>query len=471
MEMTVDQKVLVNDLAGIVGAENVIHDLPTRITYAQDPMPYDVEEHNIPYVIIRPANSEEVSKILKYANEKKIPVHVRGAGTSLVGIARPKTNCILLDLRRMRNIEIYPERGYFEAGAGARLWEIREELAKYNCILPIYPGSERIATIGGAIASNTSAHAVDAAFAKPGDFVLGLEVVLPTGEILNTGTESTRRPAGVELTKLFIGSEGLFGVITKVRMRLVPKIYTKNLVAYYKEIDDVLKTVVDMYKRMIPPPLFFEFLDAFAAKVGFEAVGLPEPSGPVVIITMHDWVENGVVEKAEKMLSFLKIENIIEAKIIEDEEEWNKIWSSRAGVGNFINRRWVCAGSEITPRVDLLPQAYHEAVALKDKLETYKNPEFCSFGHIGAPTLHAYYMIPFETPNDVRKKFIMEVRRRTEEINIKYGGCGGEWGITGQRADFIKMKFGDIYYNLLVRIKKTLDPNNILNRGNLEGVW
>mgnify|MGYP000645614422 CR=1 FL=1 len=338
--MSNDISRIASDLAKIVGSENVLSDLPTRIIYAQDPMPYDVEKHNIPYVVVRPGNAEEISRVLRYANEKLIPVHVRGSGTSLVGLARPKTNCILLDLRRIRDIKVYPERGYFEAGAGARLWEIRKILANYDCILPIYPGSERIATIGGAVASNTSAHAVDAALAKPGDFVLGLEVVLPTGEIINTGTESTRRPAGVELTKLFIGCEGLFGVITRVRMRLVPKIYVRNLVAYYKSVDDVLKTVMDMYSKRIVPPLFFEFTDDFAAKIGFEASGLPEPPGPVVIMTMHDWVESGAEEKAEVMLNFLNEENVIEAKIVRDEDEWEKIWRSRAEVGNFINRRW-----------------------------------------------------------------------------------------------------------------------------------
>ena len=459
------------DLSKIIGKENVISDLSTRIIYAQDPMPYELEEHNIPILVVRPACAEEVSKILRYANEKNIPVHVRGAGTSLVGVARPKTNAILIDLKRMSNIKVYPDRGYFEAGPGARLWKVREELAKYNSILPAFPGSERVATLGGVISSNTSAHAVDAALGKPGDFVLGLEIVLPTGEIIETGTESTRRPAGIELTKLFIGGEGLFGIITKIRMRLVPGIYVKNLVAYYKDVDTILSTVVDMYRNMVPPPLFFEFVDENAAKVGFEAVGLDEPPGPVVMITMHDWVEEGVNEKAKIFLNFLKSKDIIKAKIVEDEDEWRKIWRSRSEVGNFLNRKGVVAGSEISPRIDKLKDAYYEAKDLKNKLEAYKTPQFFSFGHIGAPTIHANYLIPFEVSNDVRKKFVIEVRMKTEEINIKYGGCGGEWGLTAQRIDFIKKKYGKVYYETLKKIKAVLDPNNILNRGNLEGWW
>jgi len=463
---------LVNDVSKIVGSENAYFDLPTRILYAQDPMPYDVEERNIPYVVVRPANAEEVSKVLKYANEKKVPVHVHGAGTSLGGLARPKTNCILIDMRRLNEIKVYPERGYFEAGAGARVWEVRRALAEHSCMLPAFPGSERIATIGGIVATNTSAHAVDAALGKPGDFVLGLEVVLPTGEVIETGTESTRRPAGVELTKLFVGCEGIFGVITKVRMRLIPNIRTRNIVAYFDRVDGILDTVMDMYRKGVLPPLFFEFLDESAAKIGFEAVGLSEPKGSVCIATVHDWTEKGVDEKAIKFLKFLREEGAREAREVVDEVEWKKIWGSRAEVGNYLNRKGVLAGVEITPRVDFLKDAYYETKSLKGRFKSYKNPEFYSFGHVGAPTLHAEFLIPTkDVPNEVKKRFIMEVRIKTEEINAKYRGCGGEWGITAQRIDFIKKRYGDAYYELLKKLKSTLDPNNILNRGNLEGWW
>ena len=143
----------------------------------------------------------------------------------------------------------------------------------------MFPGSELIATIGGSISVNTSAHAVDATICKPGDYVLGMEVVLPTGEILNTGTESTRKPAGIEATKFLVGSEGLLCVITKIRMRLIPLPHTQNIVAYYKRSEDIIDTVMAMYKKAVPTPMFFEYLDEKSSKVGFEAVGLEAPAG------------------------------------------------------------------------------------------------------------------------------------------------------------------------------------------------
>lgn len=468
--MDVNVSKLTKDLSKIVGKDHVRADKPTSVVYAKDVMPWDLEDKNIPYAVVRPLNSQEVSRILKYANEKLVPVHIHGSGTSLVGLARPKTKGIVLDTARMKKITVYPERAYFEAGPGVHLAPLRKELARYNAMLPVFPGSELVATIGGAVAVNTSAHGVDAALGKPGDFVLGLEVVLPTGEVIQTGTESTRRPAGIDPTKFFIGSEGLLGVLTLVRMRLVPLPYFEHLVASYNTTEDVLDTVMAMYKKGIHPPLFFEYLDERAAKIGFEAVGLEEPIGAVAMMRVHSWSKVGSKERAQKFLEFLKEGNPIEAKIIKDTNEWNKIWSSRAEAGNYMYRLGMTFGSEISPRVDKLKDAFQEAKAIVANLESYKNPEFISFGHIGAPTIHAYAFIPTkDISNDIKKAVTVEMREKTEDLNIKYGGCGGEWGLTAQRVSFLKKKYEETLYETLVKMKKAVDPNDILNRGNLQG--
>ncbi|GAH53261.1 unnamed protein product, partial [marine sediment metagenome] len=284
-------------------------------------MAHDIEEQNIPYVVVRPSGAEEVSQILKYANAQLIPVHTHGSGTSFAGLARPKVNCILLDMGRMNRMEVFPERGYFEVGPSAHLAEIEKVLLKYNAMLPVNLGSQLIASIGGVISVNTSAHMVDAALGKPGDFVLGLEVVLPTGEILHTGTESLRRPAGTELTRMFVGSEGLLDVKTMVRMRLIPLPKFGNIVAYYKSIDDILETVMEMYRQGVPAPLFFEFLDGRAAKLGYKAVGLPEPIGPVAMMRISNASKAGCEEQAKDFTEFLKVGDPIETKVITDKED------------------------------------------------------------------------------------------------------------------------------------------------------
>ncbi len=468
--MNLDLKRLAKDLACIVGKEHAYTDRPTAIAYAKDTMPWDVESHNIPYAVVRPVNSGEISEILQYANKRNIPVHTHGSGTSLVGLGRPKTNCIVLDTGRMQKFKAFPERGYFEVEPGMHIGNLRKALSKYKALLPVFPGSELIATIGGSIAVNTSAHAVDATICKPGDYVLGMQVVLPSGEILNTGTESTRKPAGIEATKFLVGSEGLLCVITKIRMRLIPLPHTGNIVAYYKHSEDIIDTVMAMYKKGIPTPMFFEYLDEKASKVGFEAVGLNDPDGAVAMMTVSSSTKEGCIAKTNEFLAFVKDNNPIRAMVVTDQEEWNKIWSSRAEAGNYVYRLGATFGSEITVQVDKLKNAFLEAKQIILNLDSYKGNEFYSFGHIGAPTIHAYAFIPTKNiSNDVKKAITMEVREKTEALNIKYGGCGGEWGLTSQRVSFLKKKYGESYYNFLVSLKKTFDPNNILNRGNLEG--
>jgi len=468
--MEIKLKALARDLTAIVGAEYVHTDRPTAVVYAKDVMPYELEEHNIPYAVVRPGSSAEVAGIITYANRHKIPVHVHGSGTSLVGLARPKTNGLVLDTGRLNSIQIYPERGYFESGPGLHIAKVRKALTEVGAMLPIFPGSELIATIGGAVAVNTSAHAVDAALGKPGDYVLGLEVVLPTGEVINTGTEALRKPAGIEATKFLVGSEGLLGVITQIRMRLLPQPSLLNIVAEYETTEEILATVMAMYKQGIAPPLFFEYLDEKSARVGYEAVGLPAPSGAVTMMTMHADTPEGCRAKADRFLSFLKEGTPKDARIVEDKGEWQQIWSSRAEAGNYVYRLGSTFGSEITPRIDHLTASFQEARSAILDLKSYANPEFYSFGHIGAPTIHAYAFIPTkEIDSAVKKAIVQEVREITETINVKYGGCGGEWGLTAQRVDFLQKRYGPAYYEMLVALKKALDPNNILNRGNLEG--
>jgi glycolate oxidase len=458
------------DLAKYLGEKFVFDDRPTNLVYAKDVMPYDLEEHNIPYAVARPANTTQVAQVLKYANEKKLPVHIHGSGTSLVGLARPKARGIVLDTARLQMLHVYPERGYFEAGAGVHLAKVRAALTPHKALLPIFPGSELVATIGGSISVNTSAHAVDSALGKPGDYVLGLEVVLPTGEIIQTGTESLRRPAGVELTKLMVGSEGLLGVITQVRMRLVPDPFTTNIVAYYEKTEDILVTVMEMYRQGINPPMFFEYLDETSSKMGFEAVGLKPPTGAVAMMSLHADNPEGCRAKAENFLEFLNRGNPLHAGIEDDPAKWGKVWSSRAEAGNYVYRRGSTFGSEVTPRVDKLLDAFQETRQFILNLEAYQSPQFISFGHIGAPTLHGYAFLPTkDIPSDVKKAITLEVRDKSEAINARYGGCGGEWGLTAQRAGFLRLRYGQDYYQVLVSLKKGLDPNNILNRGNLEG--
>ena len=455
-------------LQSIVGEEWVSDDpaicAADRYCSLSDP----TDEMRRPACSIEPASTEEIQAIVRVANRYKLPFVVTSTFYGADTYAR-KDNTILIDLKRMDNLEIDEKNQRAVVEPGVYNLTLQNALAPLGYFYAPDPASQRVSTIGGNVGEN-SGGPLCLKYGVTTNHVLGMEVVMPTGEILQTGTESTRKPAGIEATKFLVGSEGLLCIITKIRMRLIPLPCFENIVAYYNRTEDILDTVMAMYKQHITTPMFFEYLDEKSSKVGFEAVGLKAPPGAVAMMSMDSSTQVGCEEKAKRFLEFLKVGNPIEAKIVKDTEEWAQIWSSRAEAGNYIYRLGSTFGSEITVRVDKLKEAFHEAQDIILNLESYKGNEFYSFGHIGAPTIHAYAFIPTkDIPNDVKIAIANEVRKKTEALNVKYGGCGGEWGLTAQRASFLKKKYGDAYYEFLTHLKKTMDPNNILNRGNLEG--
>ena len=219
--MNVD-KGMISDLRSIVGKENVSDSIYERMSYGQDAVGPDLEEEKIPVAVVKPITSEAVSRVMKYAEKHKTPIYIHGAGTAFKGSARPvRQGSILLSTQGLNSFEIYEEDLYFEAGAGLNQYELEKELLRRGYMLPMNVGSKFGATIGGGVSINTIGHMVDICLGKIIDYVMGVEVVLPNGEIVETGTRSIRRPAGIDYTRFFVGMEGLFGVITKVRMRLL----------------------------------------------------------------------------------------------------------------------------------------------------------------------------------------------------------------------------------------------------------
>ena len=219
----------------IVGEKYVTSSLLERLNNAVGIHKMFLKKDELPYVVARPANAQEVSRLMVFANERKVPVFVRGSGTSLSGASDYRHKGIVLNTSRMNHVRVFAENGYVELGPGRRCQEAMTILENAGYFFPMHPGSVRIATIGGVISNNTSAHVVDPRMGKPKDYILGVEAVTATGEILDVGTKSLRRPAGLDLTQLFVGGDGLFGVITSVRMRLEPLPKYSYGVAFFED--------------------------------------------------------------------------------------------------------------------------------------------------------------------------------------------------------------------------------------------
>ena len=199
-----------------------------------------------------------------------MPVFVRGSGTQLAGSTRPHVPGIILNTHRLNRLEISEKEGFFECGPGCICADVQTELSRHGCFLPMAPGSRLIASMGGLVSNNTSGHLIDACLGKAGDYIMGLEVVLPNGDVIETGTKGLRRPAGTDLTKFFVGGDGLLGVITKIRMRLIPEFHRAFGLACYDDLHSLARGVQRMYYEKRPIPLFMEFMDKKTSKLAFE---------------------------------------------------------------------------------------------------------------------------------------------------------------------------------------------------------
>ncbi|MFQ6075006.1 MAG: FAD-binding oxidoreductase [Candidatus Bathyarchaeia archaeon] len=463
-----DQDKIVSALSEISGEDNVSTSLFTRINSALDGLPYDLEKEQIPFAVVRPKDTEEISRILKLANTEKFPVVIRGAGTGIHGGTRPKRGGVVLDTTRLDSVEILEEYGYCEAGAGVYCSPLNDKLSDMGYYFPVLPGSERVATIGAVVSINMSGHSVDAYQGKPENYVLGLEVVLPTGEVLWTGSKTLRKPAGPDLTRLFIGTEGLLGVITKVRFRLVPlPKYFKRVFIVFGTIYEAAECTVDMYLKKAPYPFSLEIMSENCAKPAFEAVGLPDPGGAVYLLVVDGRYEDEVGHKVERMLEIVREHKPEKIEVIEDEARWGRIWYARQQILPVLCSKGPSIAEICDPSLANLPDAIREVEEIPKRLGTIRNLDVYIYGHIGAPSFHPHFILPTGLPADVKREAIREIRAKIAEVNLKLGCSYGEQGIFPERKEFFLKKYGDKAYELLLELKRVFDPNDILNPGNL----
>jgi glycolate oxidase len=428
--------------------------------------------------VVRPSNNIEVSKVLVFANENKIPVYVHGRGTAFKGSPRPKrANSIIISTDNFKNFSLNEEDFYFEVGAGVNQYDLEVRLEKAGYLLPINVGSKFSSTIGGAVAVNTIGHMVDACIGKIIDHVMGVQVVMPDGEIIETGTKSIRRPAGVDLTRFFVGSEGLFGIITNIRMRLIPLPNKAYAVGFFNTPEDTAKAFVKMYREKLPPPLYGELLGRNTAAAAFKLRGLGEPPGDMAIATTIGYSQSEADRQASEIVRVFNEENAVKAYVVESREEQVALWEARDFITSRLQkqedepRKLRAGGFEIGVPLSRLPDFFSYINSGPPNYPALKDNEVMFYGHLGASGPHVSWTILEDEPDVDKKrlKSLKEARLLEKELAVQWGGIGGEVGQTASRMSTWREKYGESAYKLLLSLKATVDPNNILNPGNIEG--
>jgi glycolate oxidase len=468
--MRVNAERLAQDLKGIVGEDHVHTDLFERINYADTSLPYDVEEGDLPDCVVQPADPQEISEVLRYANEHKIPVTTYGSGTSLIFGTKPKHHGITLSTERLTSLEINEEHQWLECGAGIKTGQVIKELGKLGYFLPIQ--TQIGSSIGGAVSINTLGHLTDNMFGRPVNHVLGLEVVLPTGEIIETGSKCLRRAAGWDLARIFVGAEGILGIITKVRMVLIPMPETSDAVGFFNSVEEIGHAVGMMYREKFPLPMDGEFVGEKACKVGYEAKGLDFPEGALAITRSIGRTKEDASRNAQEMVRLFKRAGATEAFVLDDPEMAEKVWGVRENAMRWGQEKGLKGylAIEVNPTLPRLAEAMTELTHITEgRHDLIGETEAYLYGHVGSDSLHCLFAFPYSWDTVKMKRVVDEIWNLEKELMLKYDGVGGDWGWLPHRVPFFREKYGETAYEVIKKLKQLFDPNNILNRGNVEG--
>ena len=458
--MALDQSSL-NKLRDIVGAENVLTAKEDLIPYAFDGTAAMKE---MPGCVVFAVSTEQVSGVLKLANDTETPVVTRGSGTGLSGGSVPVADCIVLCTVKMENIlEVDPANLTMTAEPGVTTIQIAEAAEKAGLFYPPDPGSMKISTIGGNVAEN-SGGLRGLKYGVTRNYVMGLEVVLPDGEVMWLGNKCVKDVAGFSLKDVMIGSEGTLGVIAKVLLKLIPKPAAKRtMVATFDAMDAAAQTVSDIIAAQIIP-CTLEFLDRTTIHCveDFAKVGLPLDCEALLLMET-DGHPAAVAEEAAKMEDLAKANGAKEVRVAKDDAEAAQLATARRSAFSALARLapTIILEDATVPRSELAHMIRFVAeVAKRHELK------IGTFGHMGDGNLHPTFLTDERNKDEMRR--VHEAFTEIFDEAIRLGGTiTGEHGIGLAKKEFLPKFAGPAQMRVMRELRKALDPKGILNPGKM----
>ena len=458
--MALDQSNL-NKLRDIVGAENVLTSREDLIPYAFDGTAAMKE---MPGSVVFAVSTEQISAVLKLANDTETPVVTRGSGTGLSGGSVPAADCIVLCTVKMGAIlEVDAANLTMTVEPGVTTIQIAEAAEKAGLFYPPDPGSMKISTIGGNVAEN-SGGLRGLKYGVTRNYVMGMEVVLPDGEVMRLGNKCVKDVAGFSLKDVMIGSEGTLGVITKVLLRLIPKpAAKKTMVATFDAMDAAAQTVSDIIAAQIIP-CTLEFLDRTTIHCveDFAKVGLPLDCEALLLMET-DGHPAAVAEEASKMEELAKANGAMEVRVARDDAEAAQLATARRSAFSALARLAPTTILEdaTVPRSELAHMIRFVAeVAKKHELK------IGTFGHMGDGNLHPTFLTDERNKDEMRR--VHEAFTEIFDEAIRLGGTiTGEHGIGLAKKEFLPKFAGAAQMRVMRELRKALDPKGILNPGKM----
>jgi glycolate oxidase len=451
---------VLREISRIVRPENLITAQDKLAEYATDATKLEF----MPDAVAFPGNDNEVSRILRLATEVGFPVIPRGAGSGMSGGALPVKRGLVMPMHRFdRILSIDQDNLVAKVEPGVITAHFQEAVEDVGLFYPPDPASLNISTIGGNVAECAGGlRAVKYGVTR--DYVQGLTVVLPTGEILKTGVETRKGVAGYDLTRLVLGSEGTLAVITAITLRLVPKpAVKKTMIAFFPDVSSAVQTVSDIIRHKIIPSIL-ELVDRLCLDCIRDEMRLPIPheAGSMLLIELDG--EAVLVDGDADRLRELCIRGGgLKFMAASDSKEADRLWDARRNVSPslFKLRPHKLSEDIVVPRSRMA-----ELVAYLDELGHSYGLPIPAFGHAGDGNIHVNIMFDqTDSREPANAESIIESLFRKV---IQMGGTiTGEHGIGITKARYLEMEIPQAGLELMSRIKKAFDPKGILNPGKI----
>ncbi len=448
---------VITELKNIVGPDHLFTSSEELVVYSYDA----TQREALPWAVARPASAEEISNILQLANRERFPVVPRGAGTGMSGGSVPVRGGVVLTFERMNRIlEIDGDDLVAVVEPGVVTGDLQREVESRGLFYPPDPASHKFCTMGGNVAECAGGlRAVKYGVTK--DYVLGLDVVLPTGEIIRTGTRSAKSVAGYDLTKLMVGSEGTLGIATKIIVRLLPLPESvRTLSAFFSDVESAARAASSIIAgRILPRAL--ELVDGAALRA-VERYLKKDLSGSAgaMLLAEVDGPQEATDRGIRRVEELVRLAGATRVARAESESEREELWNARRAISpalyaikpKKVNEDIVVPRSKITAILHAI-----------DGIAKLHGLMIVNFGHAGDGNIHTNIMID-ETEAGKAELAVKEIFAAVLRLG---GSISGEHGIGLSKAAYLPMELGPEALGVMKKIKQTLDPNNILNPGKI----
>ncbi|WP_169973741.1 MULTISPECIES: FAD-linked oxidase C-terminal domain-containing protein [unclassified Campylobacter] len=443
----------------LLNQDNAYFDKAHLLAYSYDA----TRKRHLPDGVLFPRDESDVSAILKYCNENKIPIIARGAGSGFTGGSLAIEGGIILAFEKHMNkiLEIDMQNMVAVVQPGCINMDLQRAVEAKGLFYPPDPASQDYSTIGGNVSENAGGMRA-AKYGITKDYVMALRAVLPNGEVVRAGKRTIKDVAGYNIAGILIASEGTLAVITEITLKLIAKPkFRKTAMGVFDSVNSAMNAV---YKTMAAgvTPVAMEFLDNLSIRAVEEKFnkGLPTNAGAILISDVDGDIEAGLVQDLEIIQKVFKENGASDFKIARDEAERNDIWFARRNCSQAINIYGTLKLNEdITVPRSKLPELLEK---ISEVAANYGVQVPC-FGHTGDGNVHTNVMVVDKTdPAQVENghKAIEEIFKITVDLG---GTLSGEHGIGISKAEFMPLAFTDVEMALFKEIKKAFDPNNILN--------